>query len=81
MNEDRPVIHVANVLEDRQQVIDIVSVDRPDIEKSEFVKERTAGDETSSVFFHCQCALLEHFRWQTLGDLMEGLSQPMIAAP
>ena len=81
MDQDRSVLGVADVLEDRQKVVDVVTVDRSDIEEAELVEQGTAGDQPAGVFFNCQGALLQHLAWQPLGNLMKDLAQPMITAP
>ena len=75
VNEDRPVLHVADILQDRQQVIDVVAVDRPDIEEAEFLEQRAAGDKAAGIFLHRHGALLEHFARHVLGDAADQLAQ------
>ena len=36
--------------EDRQEMIEVVSIDRPDIIEAELVEEGSAGEEAASVF-------------------------------
>ena len=62
VNEERAVLGVAHVSEHRQEMIDIVAVDRADIEKAELVEQGAAGDETAGVFLDGYCALLEERR-------------------
>ncbi len=81
VNEDRPVLHVADVFQNRQQMIDVVAVDRTHIEEAEFVEQRAAGDETARVLLHGHGALLEHLGRHALGDAANDLAHPMIAAP
>ena len=45
VDEDRPVPRVAHVLQHRQQVVEIVPVDRPDVVEAEFLEHRPAGPE------------------------------------
>src|SRR6266567_771921 len=48
MDEDRPGFGaVADVLQDRQQMIDIVPVDRADIVEAQFLKQGPAGDKAA----------------------------------
>ena len=61
VNQERAVLGVAHVLQHRQEVIDIVAVDRADIEEAELVEQRAAGDEAARIFFDRERALLEHF--------------------
>src|SRR5262249_25528120 len=58
VDENRPFLGVADVLEDGQQVIEIVAIDRPDIEEAHLFEQRAASDKTARVFFHRARALL-----------------------
>ena len=80
MDEERSVLGVAHVLEHRQEMIDVVAVDRPDVEESEFVEQRAAGDEAAGVFLDRHRALLEERR-QQLGDLFDGLVHRSVSPP
>ena len=72
VDQERPVLGVAHVVEHRQQVIDVVAVDRADIEEAELVEQRAAGDESAGIFLHRHRALLEEGR-QQLGQLLHGM--------
>ncbi len=61
-------------------MVDIVAVDRADIEEAELVEQRAAGDEAAGIFLHRHGALLEHFARHMLGDAADQLAQPMVAA-
>ena len=50
MDEHRPVPHGADVAEHRQQVVEIVPVDRPDIVEAELLEQRAAGPEAAREF-------------------------------
>ena len=71
VNEDRPVLHVAHVLQHRQQMVDVMAVDRSDIKEAEFVEQRAAGDEPARILLDRHCALLQHSRsagaWRCCG--------------
>ena len=41
---------VAHVAQDRQQVVQVVAVDRPDIKKAQFLEQRPAGDHAAGEF-------------------------------
>ena len=51
MNEHRPVLGVAHILQHRDQVFEIVAVDRTDVIEAEFVEQRAAGEEAAREFF------------------------------
>ena len=52
-------------------MVDVVAVDRADIEEAELVEQRAAGDEAARILLHRQRALLEHFRGHALDDALE----------
>ena len=80
MDQERAVLGVADVFQHRQQVIDVVAVDRADIEEAELVEQRAAGDETAGVFLDRDRALLQHAARQALGDLAHEMAQAAIGA-
>ena len=49
VHEDRPRFGVAHVAQDRQQVIEIVAVDRADIVEAELLEQRAAGPEAARM--------------------------------
>jgi hypothetical protein len=61
-------------------MIDVVAVDRPDIEESEFVEQGTPGHETAGVFLDGDRALLQE-RWQQLGHFFDGMVHRPVGAP
>jgi hypothetical protein len=81
VDQERTVASVAHVLEHRQQVIDIVAVDRADIEEAELIEQRAAGDEAARIFLDGDRALLQHAAWQALGDLAHPMAQAPIGWP
>ena len=50
MNEDRAHIGIAHIAQHRQQMIEIMSVDRPDIVEAEFLEQRAAGHHAAGIF-------------------------------
>ena len=50
MDQDRPDLGVAHVAQHRQQVVEIVPVDRADIIEAELLEQRAAGDIAARVF-------------------------------
>ena len=75
VDEDRPrLVAVADVFQHRQQMIDIVAVDRPDIIKAELFEQRPAGDKAAGQLLGPPRRILEspgemarHF----LGDMAQ----------
>ena len=80
MDEEWTVLRVADVLQHRQQMIDVVTVDRADIEEAEFVEQRAAGDEAAGVFFDGDRALLQHPAGKAFRDLPNHVAQAAIGA-
>ena len=78
MDQERAIAGVAHVFQYRQQVVDIVTVDRADIEEAELVEQRAAGDQTAGIFLDRDRALLEHAARQALGDLPHPVAQAAI---
>ncbi len=75
MDQDRTSLHVAYVLQDRQQMVEIVAVDRADIIEAEFLEQRAAADhEAAGIFFRPVGAVRQHFR-QMLAELLGGFAQ------
>ena len=62
VNQDRPVLGVAHILQDRQEMIEAVAVDRADIIEAELLEQRAAGHHAARIFFRAPGALLEEFR-------------------
>jgi hypothetical protein len=56
MDQHRPFVGVADILENLDQRIDVVAVDRPDIIEAELVEERAAGDQPARIFLHPRAA-------------------------
>ena len=59
-------------------MVDVVAVDRADIEEAELVEQRAAGDETAGIFLDGDRALLQHAARQPLGDLPHPMAQAAI---
>ena len=69
VDQERSGVGVAHIVEHRQQMVDVVAVDRPDIEEAELIEQRAAGDEAARIFLDRHRALLEHARRQPLRHL------------
>ena len=79
MDEDRPFLRVAHVLQDRQEMVEIMAVDRPDVIEAELLEQRAAGQEAARKFFDAPGFVVEAAR-QTLGELLAGFAQRSIGA-
>ena len=51
MDQDRAGLHVAHVLQHRQQMVEIVAVDRADIVEAEFLEQRAAVHHEAAGIF------------------------------
>ena len=74
VDEDRSVFRIAHVLEHRQQVIEIVTVDRPDVIKAELLEQRAAGPERPGIFLGALRLFVDRLR-QVPGELLAHLAQ------
>ena len=57
VDEDRPGLGVAHVLQDRQQVVEVVTVDGADIVEAELLEHGAAGPEAAGEFLGALAAL------------------------
>ncbi len=76
MDEHGARLHVADVLQNRQKVIEIVAVDRPDIIEAEFFEQRArtvAGDKGAAVFLGLLGLFVDRLG-QMLRELLGGLA-------
>ena len=79
VDQDRTVLGVAHVPQHRQQVIEVVAVDRADIVEAELVEQRAALTRPRAYSSIAHRALLEERR-QVLGDLAHEVAQRAIGA-
>ena len=49
VDQDRPAVGVAHIAQHRQEMVEIVPVDRADIVEAELLEQRAAGDEAARV--------------------------------
>ena len=77
MNQDRPGLAVAHVLQDRQQLVQVVAVDRADIIEAQLLEHRAAGDHAARELLGAQRADLQRLR-QLGGKLLADLAQRAI---
>ena len=75
VDQDRAGLHVADVLQHRQQMVEVVAVDRADIIEAEFLEQRAAvHHEAAGIFLDAVGAVGDDFR-QMLAELLGGLAQ------
>ncbi len=74
MDQGRADFRIPHVLQDRQQMVEVMTVDRADIEEAELFEQRAAGQEAAGIFLGALRALLDELR-KTLGDLLADLAQ------
>ena len=75
MNQDRAGFHVADVLQHRQQMVEIVAVDRADVIEAEFLEQRAAADhEAAGIFLDASGAVRDQLG-QMLAELLGGFAQ------
>ena len=79
VHEDRPLLGVAHVLQDGQQVIEVVPVDRADVVEAQLLEPRAALPEMTRVFLHARGAPLPALR-QLLGELLGDVAQVEVRA-
>ncbi len=74
VDEDRSLARVAHVLQDGQQVIEVVTVDRPYVVKPELLEPGAALPQMPRVFLHARGTSLPALRQlprQLLGDVAQ----------
>ena len=79
VHQDRSDLGVAHVAQHRQQMVEIVSVDRPDVIEAEFLEQRAAGDVAARVFDRAGDGAIPALG-QMLGELLADVAQLQIGA-
>ena len=79
MNEHRSTVGVAHILQHRDQVIEIMSVDRPDIIESQFLEQRAAHPEAAGIFLDAPRGHLEH-AWKAPRHALHRMAKTAIGA-
>ena len=75
VQEDRlGALAIADVLQDRHEVVEVVAVDRANVIKSELLKERAAGDHAARVLVNLGVRLLDLDR-EELVDRLRGVAE------
>ena len=75
MDQHRAGFHVTDVLQHRQQMVEVMPVDRADIVEAEFLEQRAAADhEAAGIFLGAVGAVGDYFR-QVLAQLFGRLAQ------
>ncbi len=80
MDQDRPGLHVAHIAQHREQMVEIMAVDRADIIEAELFEQRAAGPEAAGIFLRPRRLLPEEFR-QIAGELLRRLAQRAVGRP
>ncbi len=80
VDEDRPFRRVAHVLQHRQEVLEIVPVDRADIVEAELLEQRAAGDEAARVLDPAGDGAVHRLR-QVRGQLLAAPAHVHVGAP
>ncbi len=62
VDEDRPRLRIAHVLQDGQQVIEVVAVDRADVVEAELLEHRAAGPEVAGELLRLAGAVVDELR-------------------
>ncbi len=75
VDEDRAALGVADVLQHVEQVVEIVAVDRADIEEAELLEQRAAGEEGAGEFLGLAGRLVDEAR-HLAGDRLGRIAQP-----
>ena len=79
VDQDGPLrLIVADVTQDRQQMVEIVAVHRADIEEAELFEQRSAGHQPAGVFLGPLHPALDGAR-EPFGDVMSHVAQIAIA--
>ena len=74
VDEDRSGLGVADVLQHRQEMVEVVAVDRADIVEAELLEQRAAGPEAAGVLLGPLRLLVEEFR-QLARELLRGVAR------
>src|SRR6185312_8324892 len=77
VDEDRAGVGIADVLQHRQQVIEVVAVDRADIVEPELLEQRSTRPPAAREFLGQPRLVLEERRQET-GDLLADIAQAAI---
>ena len=76
MDQDRPLARVAHIAQDRDELVEIMAVDRADIAKAHLFKEGAAHRHAAQIFLGAARGVLDA---QRLGDALAQLSEVAIA--
>ena len=80
MQQDRAIFRITDILQNRQQMVKIMPVDRTDIEEAEFLEQSAAGEETAGEFLGLAGVALNEFR-QMAGQGLGSFTQTDVSAP
>ncbi len=77
VDQDRAVLRVAHIAQDREQMIEIMPIDWTDIIEAELLEQRAAGPEASCIFLGARGATLPGLG-QDLGELLRPVAELLI---
>ncbi|GHE47745.1 hypothetical protein GCM10019059_03110 [Camelimonas fluminis] len=80
MHQDRAIFGVTHILQHRQQVLQIVAVDRADVEEAQFLEQGAAGQHAAGVLLGALGVAVEETR-QLAGELLADFAQGAVGAP
>ena len=79
MDQDRLVLDLTDIFQDRHQGVEVVTIDRADIVEAKFLEQRTAGHHAPGIFLGLASSFLQRLG-QHLGDRLADLAQRLISA-
>src|SRR5213078_4202975 len=72
VDQDRAFLGVPHISQHWQKVIEVMAVDGPDIEKTEFLEQGPASDKAARIFLNRPRPLFQELG-QALGELMNDM--------
>ncbi len=79
MDQNRALVGVAHILEDRDQRVEVVAVDRADVVEAQLLEPGAALPDVAGIFLHARGAPLPGLG-QALGQLLADFAQVQIGA-
>ncbi|PAV93640.1 hypothetical protein WR25_16468 [Diploscapter pachys] len=73
MDQDRPFLGIADVLEHRDQMVEVVPVDRPDVIEAQLLEQRAAHRHAAGEFVGLARRVMERPR-QAAGEALQDVA-------